>query len=209
MTFDFGLGAMQSPQMPAVYISKYNRFVDNIIGRINKILGKSYDPVRVKLQSNEAKKSKPASNKNKNTKTKRKNTKKRNNNIKRTAESNKIAGMTNKMAEISIARSTESESREPAFILISKNSDAKPTVRENVPVQRANTKNKKNNKNNKTKQTTSGKNKTQKARATLFGLSTITRDGDVSVNMQADHTTVKTNFILGPLTLRVEREVSI
>lgn len=40
-----------STRMPAVYISKYNRFVDNIIARINKILGKSYDPVRVRLQS--------------------------------------------------------------------------------------------------------------------------------------------------------------
>lgn len=37
--------------MPAIYISKYNRFVDNILGRVNKILRKSYDPVRVRLQS--------------------------------------------------------------------------------------------------------------------------------------------------------------
>lgn len=35
--------------VPAIYVAKYNRFVDNILGRINKILRDNYDPVTVKL----------------------------------------------------------------------------------------------------------------------------------------------------------------
>lgn len=35
--------------MSAIYVSKYNKFVDNILGRINKILKENYDPVTVKL----------------------------------------------------------------------------------------------------------------------------------------------------------------
>lgn len=35
--------------VPDVLIYKYNRFVDGIFGRINKILKKSYDPVSVRL----------------------------------------------------------------------------------------------------------------------------------------------------------------
>lgn len=37
--------------LPPSYIAKYNRFVDNILGRINKILRKNYDPVNVRLQT--------------------------------------------------------------------------------------------------------------------------------------------------------------
>jgi methylglutaconyl-CoA hydratase len=37
--------------LPPSYITKYNRFVDNILGRINKILRKNYDPVNVRLQT--------------------------------------------------------------------------------------------------------------------------------------------------------------
>lgn len=35
--------------MPDILINKYNRFVDGIFGRINKILQRSYDPVYVRL----------------------------------------------------------------------------------------------------------------------------------------------------------------
>lgn len=62
---------------------------------------------------------------------------------------------------------------------------------------------------NKTKQTATNNKNKPKAKATLYGLSTLKRDGDVMVHMMSDHTTVKTNFVLGPLTLRVEREVSV
>lgn len=37
--------------MPQIYVSKYNRFVDAVLNRINRLLGKQYDPVRVKLLS--------------------------------------------------------------------------------------------------------------------------------------------------------------
>ena len=37
--------------VPAIYVAKYNRFVDNILGRINKILRTNYDPVTVKLSN--------------------------------------------------------------------------------------------------------------------------------------------------------------
>lgn len=40
----------------ALYIAKYNRFVDNILDRINKVLKKSYDPVSVRLQPVDVKK---------------------------------------------------------------------------------------------------------------------------------------------------------
>lgn len=46
------LGELQGqPKMPQIYITKYNRFVDAVLNRINRMLGKQYDPVRVKLLS--------------------------------------------------------------------------------------------------------------------------------------------------------------
>lgn len=185
-------------RMPQVYISKYNRFVDNIISRINRILGKSYDPVRVKLHSIDSKK--------------KSSSKKRKSNKRKQSSKNALAS--NKMLEQTIARMTESEAREPEFVLISSTStDSKPDVRNVTEVAietRVNAPNGKKNrrKSNKGKTKASSK-RTAKPRATLFGLSSIKREGDVSVNMMADHTTVKTNFVLGPLTLRVEKEVRI
>lgn len=38
-----------SNDVSSIYVAKYNRFVDNILGRINKILRSNYDPVTVKL----------------------------------------------------------------------------------------------------------------------------------------------------------------
>lgn len=37
--------------VPDVLIYKYNRFVDGIFGKINKILKQSYDPVSVRLST--------------------------------------------------------------------------------------------------------------------------------------------------------------
>lgn len=69
-------------------------------------------------------------------------------------------------------------------------------------------KTKKNKKNKKGK----GKGKQNKskprARGTLYGLATLRRSKDVTVNIMTDHTTVKTNFFVGPLVLKVEKEVS-
>lgn len=42
--------------VPAIYIVKYNRFVDNILEKMNDILRASYDPVSVKLQPIDANK---------------------------------------------------------------------------------------------------------------------------------------------------------
>lgn len=47
--------------------------------------------------------------------------------------------------------------------------------------------------------------KIQRARGVLYGLSTLQRQGNVRVNVLADHTTVRSNFRLGPLQLRVEK----
>ena len=47
-------GMMQSGpsnDVSTIYVAKYNRFVDNILGRINKILRSNYDPVTVKLSN--------------------------------------------------------------------------------------------------------------------------------------------------------------
>jgi hypothetical protein len=52
----------------------------------------------------------------------------------------------------------------------------------------------------------SNKKSRSKARATLYGLSSLKRTGDVSVNMMSDHTTIRTKFNLGPLVLKVEKE---
>lgn len=195
--------------MPAVYIAKYNRFVDNIIGRINKILSTSYDPVRVKLQTSDAK------NKSNTKKKSNKKNNKKKGNAKSSNKSNrlKMPDERHKMGDFPIARATESEAREPAFVLISKtrDNDTVKTVKSNTSEVRKNPAKTKNNKNKKKKNNkgkTKAAKKSQKAKATLYGLSSIRRDGDVSVNMQTNHTTVRTNFILGPLTLRVEKEVS-
>lgn len=190
---------MQNPKMPAIYISKYNRFVDNIITRINRMLGKSYDPVRVKLQSN-----KDVKKKDKTAPKRKKNNKKPNQKPKQNLAP---AALTNKMAEIPISRSINGKGRETAYVLVSKapaniKATPRPTQNKATPAKK---KKNQNTKKNKPKATTKPKN--QKAKATLFGLSSIKRDGDVSVNVMSDHTTVKTNFIVGPLTLRVEREV--
>lgn len=59
---------------------------------------------------------------------------------------------------------------------------------------------------NKNKTKTSEKSK-PRAKGTLYGLSSLRRNGDVAVNILSDHTTVKSNFAVGPLVLRVEKEV--
>lgn len=44
--------------VPPTLVAKYNRFVDSILGRINKILSRSYDPVNVHLATFDAKNNK-------------------------------------------------------------------------------------------------------------------------------------------------------
>nr|XP_022916793.1 protein PFC0760c-like isoform X1 [Onthophagus taurus] len=189
-------------KIPSVYIAKYNRFVDTIIERINTILGKSYDPVRVKLHKKSTTKHNPANNNNNKIKKRKSNKKKSKTPLNRQEA-------TNKMGEIELARNLNTSYSNPNFVLISKTgvsnreeynveNRAKTKKPSSVPNKTKNTKTK-----NKTK--ISGKN-VQKARATLFGLSTLRRDGDVTVTTMSDHTTVKSEFVLGPLQLRVEKE---
>lgn len=45
----------------------------------------------------------------------------------------------------------------------------------------------------------------KQAKATLYGLSSLKRVGNVKVNPMSDYTTVKSNFVLGPLILKVEK----
>lgn len=160
-------GAMNSDKNrpPTIYVSKYNRFVDNIIGRVNRILRRSYDPVRVKLTSNSA--------------TKKNQGKKR-------------------IANASTPK-TNVESRQES------NEQAKPEDEVRAATQSQKNKRKQSQKQGQ-KQKKKNSKSTPKARATLYGLSSIKRDGDVTVNLMADHTTVKTDFALGPLTLKVEKE---
>lgn len=58
----------------------------------------------------------------------------------------------------------------------------------------------------KNKVKTSEKSK-PRAKGTLYGLSTLRRSGDVAVSIMSNHTTIKSNFAVGPLILRVEKEV--
>lgn len=68
---------------------------------------------------------------------------------------------------------------------------------------------KKTKKNKKNKKGKGKQNKSKpRARGTLYGLATLRRSKDVTVNIMSDHTTVKTNFFVGPLILKVEKEVS-
>jgi hypothetical protein len=46
----------------------------------------------------------------------------------------------------------------------------------------------------------------KQAKATLYGLASLKRVGNVKVTPTADYTTVKSNFVLGPLMLKVEKQ---
>lgn len=56
-----------------------------------------------------------------------------------------------------------------------------------------------------TNKNTNDKKEKEQAQATLYGLASLKRKGNVRVNRMADYTTVKSNFLLGPLILKVEK----
>ncbi|KPJ15656.1 hypothetical protein RR48_03787 [Papilio machaon] len=219
----------KKPAVPAAYIVKYNRFVDNILEKMNDILRRSYDPVNVKLQPIDAKKknSKPKKDKTK-TKSKKKSSSKK----KQTKRAGNIAVTENKIVE-SLTKTNEindaplieskvvdvkkSEEQIETRVLkdkpVTANGKAKPTTTRPKPPTKATkpkpkpplkTTTKKPANKNKTK--TSEKSK-PRAKGTLYGLSSLRRNGDVAVNILSDHTTVKSNFAVGPLVLRVEKEI--
>lgn len=72
LQFIVSSGSLNEADMaPPAYIKKYNKFVDSILDRVNKILRRAYDPVNVRLQTvYEAKKSTTKKNKKKKNKNK-------------------------------------------------------------------------------------------------------------------------------------------
>lgn len=76
-----------------------------------------------------------------------------------------------------------------------------------IPANHINNKKSNKTKNNSTrKQPVAGKKNVDKqAKATLYGLSSLKRVGNVKVTPMTDYTTVKSNFLLGPLMLKVEK----
>ncbi|CAH2106330.1 unnamed protein product [Euphydryas editha] len=191
---------------------------------MNEILRRSYDPVNVKLQPIDAnkkntkpKKNKPKTNKRK-TSNKKKNSgrgglsdKKKENatSIEKLEEENKIEennvgkdefvmkDVPNDSRAIKEKASTKAKSTtvkpKPTKVTKPKPKPSSTTTTKKPPT-------------NKNKTKTSEKSK-PKAKGTLYGLSSLRRSGDVAVSIMSDHTTVKSNFAVGPLILRVEKEV--
>ncbi|KAF6198773.1 hypothetical protein GE061_006795 [Apolygus lucorum] len=171
---------------PPAYITKYNKFVDSILDRVNKILRRSYDPVNVRLQTGyEAKKNAPKKNKKK---------KKKNSSKERKNEASNSTEAT--LMQTNLVSSTFGTTLEPVNLVAADQSSAEP--RKKKPSKAATTP-------APTKVKTKPK-APLRARATLYGLSSIQRDGDVTVNVMSSHTTVKTKFLVGPLVLKVEKE---
>lgn len=223
-----GVESEPSAHVPAIYVAKYNRFVDQILDKINNILRANYEPVTVKLSnSNSGSKSNKNKNKGKRKGTKKNGTKKsasrpidasanpeksvNENNVENVLPTTEpgiteTAAVTEKET-IALESSTEANVR-------SRRTSASSNSSKNSSKNRKRTKNKTKNKKGTTATTTgsNNKNKTKtkssrpKARATLYGLASLQRTGDVSVNMMSDHTTIKTKFSLGPLVLKVEKE---
>lgn len=99
--------------------------------------------------------------------------------------------------------------------LKSESGKAKPTPKPKPPTKTTKPKTKPTSKPSTNKKPVPTKNKTKttvskskpRAKGTLYGLSSLRRTGDVTVSILSDHTTVKSNFAVGPLILRVEKEV--
>ncbi|KAG8222531.1 hypothetical protein J437_LFUL004567 [Ladona fulva] len=191
-----------SGRVPAsLYVAKYNRYVDSIIDRIRKVLRKSFDPVNVRLHSTTR--------------------------VKNNTNKNKVktGPKTPKQSTTTLERQLQEESLLKAQMMSSE-----ANVEEQQPRRRGGgggqpgghggqqqRPNRPQNQNNNTKNKVGiidegefsfqGRNK-PRAKATLMGLSSIRRDGDVSVNLMSSHTSVRSNFLLGPLILKVEKEVT-
>lgn len=107
------------------------------------------------------------------------------------------------------ARSDEGEMI-PVQIVEAGKAVEKPKEKASIPATPINTNNKKNKRKSGQKNKTGGQKKqanpnAKQAKATLYGLSSMKRVGNVKVNPMAEFTTVKSNFVLGPLMLKVEK----
>lgn len=84
-----------------------------------------------------------------------------------------------------------------------------PQQKSSIPANNINNDNKKKRKQSTKKQPNAQKKQanatTKHAKATLYGLSSLKRVGNVKVSPAGDYTTVKSNFVLGPLMLKVEK----
>lgn len=162
--------------VPPMLVTKYNRFVDSILGRINKILGRSYDPVNVHLATFDPKHN-------------------RGKNRKRDGVSRRSQGEV-VLEAVSEASTNSSEPEEntikPVEGLIPEAESRKQTE--------VGKRTKHKDEQTKTASPRPG------PKATLYGLSSIKRSGNVKVNPMVDYTSVKSNFILGPLVLKVEKQ---
>lgn len=132
----------------------------------------------------------------------------RRNNSKKNKKSAAKATTSSTPIEAAKARAMEeekasSEPAKPAVAAADKPKQKTKTSSSNTQ-QNANKKNKR--KNSTKKQPAESKTPTPKqAKATLFGLPSLKRVGNVKVTPSADYTTVKSNFALGPLMLKVEK----
>ncbi|PNF16951.1 hypothetical protein B7P43_G03164 [Cryptotermes secundus] len=228
------LEASSGNAVPPIYITKYNRFVDSILERINRILRKNYDPVNVRLHnnSNKDKSNSKRNNKNKN-RTRRPPASKKGNmrpshrseDIARSTTEAIEATMNESLAAISAQLIAEHSNAEQVSLIHNSNSTDAAATDSNVTAtttELATTKRSSNNgmisrarpqkqhhRNKNNKKTKKNKNKGRQrpgAKATLYGLSSVRREGDVTVNMMSSHTTVRTKFTVGPLILKVEKE---
>ncbi|CAB3229999.1 unnamed protein product [Arctia plantaginis] len=231
--------------VPAIYIVKYNRFVDNILEKMNDILRTSYDPVSVKLQPIDANKKttkRKTTNKNK---PKRKTSNKKKNSARGSAVTEKINESTvtealepakeqkDQTNEIKPVEEIIEQTQESIAVETRANKDktgidkAKPTTIKTKPPTKATkpptkvskppakiTKPKPSKTKTTTKKPSTNKNKTKtsekskpRAKGTLYGLSSLRRTGDVAVSIMSNYTSVKSNFAVGPLILRVQKEV--
>lgn len=117
------------------------------------------------------------------------------------------------VVEPSKARAMAEEKASSAPAPAAEKPKAKPRVQQNSSTKKNKRKN--NTSNNTSSSSSSTKkqppvveSKTQtpkQAKATLFGLSSLKRVGNVKVTPSGEYTTVKSNFALGPLMLKVEK----
>nr|XP_018915866.1 PREDICTED: acidic repeat-containing protein-like isoform X2 [Bemisia tabaci] len=189
------------------YIAKYNRFIDTILMRVNKILKKSYDPVNVRLQSpvdTKKKGPKPAATKKNKPKTKLK-TKRRPVNketrtdeqqLNRTSQQSQTSNAVSDSASLKVEPKNDQGSSLPT--------DGTTSPQQNVAA--SNRRQQRKRKVVKTKTKVQIARNNPRAKATLYGLSSMRRDGDVTANVMRSHTTVRAKFLVGPLTLKVEKE---
>lgn len=102
------------------------------------------------------------------------------------------------------ARGNEVESAQVPLV-----STAKPKQKSSIPANTINHKKTNKRKSSSKKQPNAQKKQAnanaKQAKATLYGLSSLKRVGNVKVNPMAEFTTVKSNFALGPLMLKVEK----